>query len=50
MKEKDFPSVKGVIKDREIELVVRLAFFTGARISSIYALTPDSLKDGKIFF
>lgn len=37
-------------KDREIELVVRLAFFTGARISSIYALTPDSLKDGKIFY
>ena len=34
----------------EHQLVVRLAFFTGARISTIYALTPDSLQGNRIYY
>lgn len=37
-------------KNQELELVVRIAFFTGARISSIYKLKPESLRDGKLYF
>lgn len=40
------------IKERpkEDQLALRLAFFTGARISSIYALKQDSIKGGKIYY
>ncbi len=37
-------------KSKEDQLVLRLAFFTGARISSIYALMPDSIRDGKVYY
>lgn len=41
----------GMFKNRpELRLVIRLAFFTGARISSIYALRPDSLQNGYIYY
>jgi integrase len=36
--------------DPECKLIVRLAFFTGARISSIYALTPESIRNGYVFY
>lgn len=37
-------------RNAEDNLFIRLAVFTGARISSIYALTPESLVDGKLYF
>lgn len=37
-------------KDLEFALFVRIAYFTGARISSIFALKPESLYQGKIYY
>ena len=37
-------------KNIELALFVRLAYFTGARTSSIYELKPDSLNNGKIYY
>lgn len=37
-------------RPKEDQLALRLAFFTGARISSIYALKQDSIKGGKIYY
>lgn len=39
-----------LFKNPEHELAVRLAFFTGARISSIYSLTPNSLVNGHLHY
>lgn len=36
--------------DLDMQLIIRLALYTGARISSICALTKDSLVDGKIYY
>lgn len=37
------------LKDIEYRLILRLALFTGARISSICELTPSSLRDGRFY-
>lgn len=37
------------LKNIEHKLILRLALFTGARISSICELTPSSLKDGRVY-
>lgn len=39
-----------MFKNPEYELAVRLAFFTGARISSIHFLTPESLVNGYLHY
>lgn len=39
-----------MFKNPEYELAVRLAFFTGARISSIHSLTPESLVNGYLHY
>lgn len=41
----DLPS-----KSKVDQLVIRLAFFTGARISTICAMKPDSIRNGKIYY
>lgn len=35
---------------QEDQLVIRMAYFTGARISSIYALKTDSIRNGKVYY
>lgn len=38
------------IDDLELRLMIQLAYYTGARASSIYALTPGSIKDNKVYY
>jgi integrase len=39
-----------VIRSEESQLIVRMALFTGARVSSICELKPDSISNGKVYY
>lgn len=39
-----------MIKYPELQLIIRLALYTGARVSSICALSLNSIRDGKVYY
>lgn len=38
------------LANNELKLMLLLAYYTGARISSIYAMTPKSIRNGKVYY